>query len=370
MTENKTLTVGLKDRSYPIYIGSGLLSSLEKYVPMVLAQRRCFVITDENVAELYGRTILSFLQDKAHSAEMLVLPAGEKTKSFASYEKVCEWLLENGLNRESVIFAVGGGVIGDLAGFCAATAMRGVDFIQVPTTLLSQVDSSVGGKTGINITQGKNLVGSFYQPKAVICDVKTLDSLSERELLAGYAEVVKYGLIRNLSFFEWLEANVDRIKDKDEESLSYIIEQSCLAKAEIVEEDEFEHGVRALLNLGHTFGHALESAAKYDGRLLHGEGVAIGMALAARLSCDMGMIEEKDVQRVEAHLKRAGLKTEIRDISPCLIEDAEDLARLMTKDKKATTESVFFVLLEGLGQGVIKGNLPADKVIDVMKISM
>jgi 3-dehydroquinate synthase len=360
----------LNDRSYPIYIGQGLLSSLENYVPLELAKRRCFVITDENVAPLYGDIVLSFLKDKAHSADMSVLPAGEQTKSFASYERVCEWLLENGLNRQSVIFAVGGGVIGDLAGFCAATAMRGVDFIQVPTTLLSQVDSSVGGKTGINITQGKNLVGAFYQPKAVICDVDTLSSLPSRELQAGYAEVLKYGLIRDFSFFEWLEQNYEKVKAKEPDALSYIIEQSCKAKADVVAEDEFENGVRALLNLGHTFGHALEAAAKYDGRLLHGEGVAIGMVLAARLSADLDMIATKDVQRIEDHIKSFGMKKEIRDISPAITENADDLVRLMAKDKKATTHSVNFILLENIGQAVIKGNLLMDKVIDVMKRSM
>ncbi len=370
MTQNKTLTVGLGARTYPIYIGAGLLSSLEEYMPLPLAHRSCFVLTDENVAPLYGDRVLSFLKDKAFSADMLVLPAGEKTKSFASYERCCDWLLEKGLNRQSLIIALGGGVIGDLTGFCAATVMRGVDFVQIPTTLLSQVDSSVGGKTGINITQGKNLVGAFYQPKAVICDVETLNTLPERELKAGYAEVVKYGLIRDAAFFEWLEHNHEKIKAKEVDALSYIIEKSCQAKAEIVEEDEQEKGVRALLNLGHTFGHALEAAALYDGRLLHGEGVSVGMVLAARLSAALSMMDDGAVTRIENHLKAFGLQTNIDEIQPAITETADDLFNLMRKDKKATAQSITFVLLSGIGQAVLKDDVSRNDVVDVIKGSL
>ena len=286
--DTKIVTIELDTRSYDIYIGKGVLFRLNDFLPDEVAGRSFFVITDRNV-QSYAQQIRNLLaQEGAGRAELFVLPPGEKTKSFEQVTAVSQWLLSNGLNRDSVVLAVGGGVIGDLAGFCASIAMRGVSYVQVPTSLLAQVDSSVGGKTGINTPQGKNLVGSFYQPSAVIADIETLQTLPERELLAGYAEIVKYGLIGDLGFFEWLEENGERVCTLDEEALAHAVEVSVRAKAALVRADEREAGRRALLNLGHTFGHALEAAAGYDGRLLHGEAVAIGtiaLHVCIRSSC-------------------------------------------------------------------------------------
>ncbi|MGB0720720.1 MAG: 3-dehydroquinate synthase family protein, partial [Bdellovibrionales bacterium] len=262
--ETKIVTIDLGTRSYDIFIGTGLLYRVAELLPDDLDGRSAFVITDENVKD-YAETVCQIVkQSGARSCLLKILPAGEVTKSFQNVQNVAEWMLENGLNRNSAVFAVGGGVIGDLGGFCAAIAMRGVPYVQIPTTLLAQVDSSVGGKTGINTAQGKNLIGSFYQPVSVFADLDVLKTLPKRELLAGYAEVVKYGLINDLPFFEWLEKNGKKLCKLDQKSLAYAIEVCTKAKAAIVEADEQENGRRALLNLGHTFGHALETAAGYN----------------------------------------------------------------------------------------------------------
>jgi len=349
MTQKLNLDLG--DRSYDIHIGKGLIDHIADYLPYEaddLKSRSVFILYDQNVYP-YVQVIEESLAQKGVSSKSHFEKGGEPTKSYDGYYRVMNWLLENGVNRKSLLIAVGGGVIGDLGGFAASTVMRGIDFIQVPTTLLAQVDSSVGGKTGINTAQGKNLVGAFYQPKAVLCDLGTLGTLPPRELMAGYAEIVKYGLIRDMGFFEWLEQNGQDVLALKEEALSHAVYTSCKAKADIVKADEREGGVRALLNLGHTFGHALEAAANYDGRLLHGEAVSIGMVMAFDLSAKMGLCAQEEPARVEAHLKSCGLKTQISDITPHLKASSDDLWDNMTRDKKASGGKIGFILARGIG---------------------
>ena len=360
------LSVDLGDRSYDIHIGKGLIDQIGDYIPFDMEGRQVFILYDQNVYP-YVQVIEEALAQQGIDTKIFSMKGGEPTKSYDGYYKVMDWLLENGVNRQSVLMAVGGGVIGDLGGFAAATVMRGIPFIQVPTTLLAQVDSSVGGKTGINTAQGKNLVGAFYQPEAVICDLGTLGTLPERELKAGYAEVVKYGLINDLPFFEWLEENGEKVLALDEEALKHAIYQSCVAKAKIVSADETEKGMRALLNLGHTFGHALEAAANYDGRLLHGEAVSIGMVMAFDFSSKRGLCAQEDPARVEAHLKQCGLKTQMTDITPALNQSADELWDNMTRDKKASGGKIGFILVKGIGQAFQTTDVEENDVIALVQ---
>ena len=365
----KILTIDLDTRAYDIFIGTGLLSRLQDFIPDDVKKRSVFVITDENVTQ-YAQTVSEAATSLgASKVEVIVMPPGEGTKSFSSMQKISEFMLSNGLNRNSLIFAVGGGVIGDLAGFCASIAMRGVEFIQVPTTLLAQVDSSVGGKTGINTAQGKNLIGSFYQPSAVIADIETLKTLPKRELLAGYAEVAKYGLIQDEEFFKWLEQNGARVCSLEQDAVAYAVEKSCRAKALTVEADEKEHGRRALLNLGHTFGHALEAAAGYNGLLLHGEAVAIGMVMAFELSSRMGLCSNDDVERVEKHLQDIGLPTRAAYIDG-LSTTVDDLIEVMRRDKKVVSGNMVFVLVNRVGEAFLSADVPEDLVRAVLKDSL
>ncbi len=355
--------IDLGDRSYDITIGSSLLSSIDKYLPFDIADKKFFLITDTNV-ELYSLSVQKLLQaNGAEFCDVLTFPFGEATKSYDSLKKAHDWLLKNNVHRNSVIMAIGGGVIGDLAGFAAATALRGVYYVQVPTSLLAQVDSSVGGKTGINTYYGKNLVGAFYQPVAVIADTDTLQTLPKRELLAGYAEIVKYGLIDDLDFFEWLEENAKSVLELNKAAVSYAIEASCRAKAAIVEADEREGGKRALLNLGHTFGHALEAAAGYDGSLLHGEGVAIGIIMAYELSLLLGHCTQGDVDRVRAHFKSVGLPVDIGSLSTSI----DDLLAIISRDKKAVDNKMVFVIPSGIGKSFISKDVPKDMVVKVLE---
>src|SRR5690606_7369734 len=284
------IDINLGERGYPILIGEGMLDTAGDYLGSLLPRKRTAIVTDENVADLHLQRLLDSLEKAGIEAEPIVLPAGEASKSFPHLEWLCEQLLELGIERKDAIIAFGGGVIGDLVGFAAAILRRGCPFVQIPTTLLSQVDSSVGGKTGINTPQGKNLIGAFHQPKLVLIDTGVIDTLPDRELLAGYAEVVKYGLIDDAEFFAWLEENGVGVLADDQTRRAHAVATSCRAKAGVVEQDEFEtKGVRALLNHGHTYGHALEAEKGYGGELLHGEGVAVGMVLAFELSVDMGL---------------------------------------------------------------------------------
>lgn len=367
--KHTSLKVDLGPRSYDIHIGAGLLARAPDLIPMRLDNRRIFILADKNVKE-HLDVLRMALEGKAASIDILSIEAGESAKSYNGLQNVLNWLLEGGVERSSVLFTLGGGVVGDLGGFAASTVLRGIDFVQVPTTLLAQVDSSVGGKTGINTAQGKNLVGSFYQPRCVICDTNTLKTLPEREIKTGYAEVVKYGLINKPDFFEWLEGNGANVLALKEKSLSHAIETSCASKAGIVTEDEREAGRRALLNLGHTFGHALEAAAGYDGRLLHGEAVSIGMVLAFDVSARMGLCNAEEKNRVEAHLKSCGLKTRISDIDPKLSQSADEIAALMSHDKKMEGGILTFILAKGIGKSFTCRDVKMDDVVAALQESM
>ena len=343
----ESLSVALGSRSYPIHIGAGLLSSPELYAPH-LAGGSAAIVTNQVVGPLYLNAVRKALQG-ARVVE-IVVPDGEQTKSWEMLNRVFDAMLAARLGRDTLIVALGGGVIGDLAGFAAAIYQRGVAFVQVPTTLLAQVDSSVGGKTAINHPAGKNMIGAFHQPRAVISDVATLDTLPERELRAGLAEVIKHGLALDARFFDWLEGNIDKLLKKDREALVHAVRRSCELKARIVAEDEKESGVRALLNFGHTFGHAIETGTGY-GTWLHGEAVAAGMVMAAELSSLMGHLKKTDVGRVRALLKRAGLPVTGPALAP------ERLVGLMALDKKAAKGRTRFVVLEAIGRAALAADV-------------
>ncbi len=366
----KIVTIDLGYHDYDIFIGSGLLYRIQDFIPFEVEGRSFFIITDKAV-ESYASSIRTVLQSHgAKRCEFLSLQGGEATKSFAQYQMVCEWMLSNGASRDAALIAVGGGVIGDLAGFVAASVMRGIPFIQVPTTLLSQVDSSVGGKTGINTPQGKNLVGAFYQPAAVIADIDTLKTLPPRELLAGYAEVVKYGLLGDANFYDWLENNGRGVVELQSDALMQAIETSVKAKAAIVIADEREKGRRALLNLGHTFGHALEGAAGYDGRLLHGEAVAMGMVMAFDLSSRLGHCSPDLVERIENHMITVGLPTRASFITPALKASADDLMAFMKRDKKVSQNAINFILARRIGDSFVSNEVPLEMVRAVLEQSL
>jgi 3-dehydroquinate synthase len=350
--EAETLIAPLGARAYPIHIGPGLLGKAGALLAPFAPNRRVAIVADERVDALHGGALRDGLAAGGLSAETLRLPAGEATKSMARLEEVLSWLLDLRVGRDDLIVAFGGGVIGDLAGFAAAIVKRGVAFAQIPTTLLAQVDSSVGGKTGINAPQGKNLIGAFHQPVAVLSDTDALGTLSDRELLAGYAEVAKYGLLGDAAFFEWLESHGPDIRAGDAAARIRAIRRSCEMKAEIVARDEFETGDRALLNLGHTFGHALETATGYCDRLLHGEGVSIGIGLAFDLSQRLGLCPQETPGRVRAHFRAMGMKTDLADVDGPL-PDAEGLIALMANDKKARGGRIAFVLADDIGRACV-----------------
>ncbi len=355
---SETIAVGLEGRSYDIHVGPGLLAR----APELLKPFRrgpLPVVTDTNVAALYPAAFV------AEDAPKIVLAPGEATKSFAGLEKLTGELLRSGIDRGGLIVAFGGGVVGDLTGFAAGILKRGIAFAQIPTTLLAQVDSSVGGKTAINAQEGKNLIGLFHQPKIVIADTDLLRTLPRRELLGGYAEVVKYGALGDRAFFEWLEANGAKLLAGDSEATVHAVAHSCRMKAAIVARDERETGERALLNLGHTFGHALEAATGYGARLLHGEGVAIGMALAFRLSVRLGLCPGQDAERFSRHLRAAGLPAAIADIPGARPGTAELIAH-MRHDKKARDGRIAFVLVRGIGEAFVTDEVPEDAVAEVL----
>ncbi|WP_246671086.1 MULTISPECIES: 3-dehydroquinate synthase [unclassified Mesorhizobium] len=358
--------VGLGERAYDILIGPGLLSRAGAEMSRRLPGRRAAVVTDENVAAAHLHTLKAGLLESGIEPAVITLPPGEKTKSFAHLEAVVDGVLAAKLERGDVVIALGGGVIGDLAGFAAGIVRRGMNFVQIPTSLLAQVDSSVGGKTGINSARGKNLVGVFHQPKLVLADTGVLDTLPIREFRAGYAELAKYGLIDRPEFFAWLEKNWARVFAGGPERVEAIAE-ACRAKADVVARDEFETGDRALLNLGHTFGHALEAATRYDGaRLVHGEGVAIGMALAHRFSSRLNLASPDDAARVEAHLNTVGLPWRMADI-PGELPDADALLGFITQDKKVSRGALTFILTRGIGEAFIAKDVPASEVLSFLR---
>lgn len=348
----QTLTVGLAERSYFIHIGSGLLGQADLLLPH-LPHKRAAVVTNTTVAPLYLEPLRSMLQQHGVETIPIVLPDGEEYKNAETLGLIYDALLTHRCERNTPLIALGGGVIGDMTGYAAATYLRGVPFIQIPTTLLSQVDSSVGGKTGINHPLGKNMIGAFYQPQVVLADIATLNTLPDQELRAGMAEVIKYGLIRDLPFLEWLEQNMEKLLARDAVALQYAITRSCQNKADVVGVDERESGERALLNLGHTFGHAIENGMGY-GAWLHGEGVAAGTIMAADLSHRLGWISAQDVVRVRQLFERAGLPV----VAPAL--GTEKYLQLMGLDKKVVGGKMRFVLLKGIGHAVVSGEVPGE----------
>ena len=362
------LNVGLGERAYDIVIGRDVLSSLGERIKALRPGARTAIVTDRTVAAHWLERTEAVLNEVGIASSPIVVEEGEGSKSYAGFQQVCEGLIGARIERNDLVIALGGGVIGDLAGFAASAVRRGVDIVQVPTSLLAQVDSSVGGKTGINSPQGKNLIGAFHQPSLVIADTATLDTLSPRHLRAGYAEVAKYGLLGDAKFFDWLEANYAGIFS-GAAAREEAIATSCRAKAAIVARDERENGERALLNLGHTFGHALEAITGFSDRLFHGEGVAVGMVLAAEFSARLGMIAENDAKRIAHHLANVGLPTRLQDIAGFSQEglgDADTLMTLMAQDKKVKRGRLTFILLKAIGQAVIVPDVDPSSVRDFL----
>lgn len=341
----QTLELDLGERSYPIHIGPDLLERADLLLPFI-KQKKVVVVSNETVAPLYLGRLCETLASGGIAVHSVVLPDGEKFKTWETLNQIFDALLTERCERNTVLIALGGGVIGDMGGFAAACYQRGMPFIQVPTTLLSQVDSSVGGKTAINHPMGKNMIGAFYQPRLVLADISTLDTLSDRELKAGLAEVVKYGLIRDPEFFDWLELNLDKLLARDKAALVYAVQRSCANKAEVVAADERESGERALLNLGHTFGHAIETGMGY-GEWLHGEAVSAGTLIAAELSCALGWINAATVARIEGIFVRAGLPV----WAPRL--GVERYVELMSHDKKVLDGKLRLVLLQAIGKALV-----------------
>ncbi len=361
----ETVRVELGPRSYDVVIGPGLLAGAGAAIAPFLDRPRVAVLTDETVAALHLEALRAGLAAAGIEMVSLALPAGEATKGWPQFSRAVEWLLEQQVERGDIVVAFGGGVIGDLAGFAAAVLRRGVRFVQIPTTLLAQVDSSVGGKTGINAPQGKNLIGAFHQPTLVLADTGVLGTLSARDFLAGYGEVVKYGMLGDAGFFAWLEQHGPALAAGDMETRIEAVARSVRMKADIVARDETEQGERALLNLGHTFGHALEAATGYSDRLLHGEGVAVGSALAFELSARLGFCSQEDPSRVRAHLKAMGMKTDLPDIAGDL-PDARTLMTLMGQDKKVVAGQLRFVLVRGIGEAFVTSDVPGEALYAVL----
>ena len=367
-----TVDVALGDRTYDIVIGRDVLASLGERVAALRPGVRTAIVTDRTVAKHWLEPAEASLAAAGVPTSRIVVEEGEGSKSYATLTQVSEALIAAKIERNDLVIALGGGVVGDLAGFAAAILRRGVDFVQVPTSLLAQVDSSVGGKTGINSPQGKNLIGAFHQPVLVIADTSVLDTLSPRQFRAGYAEVAKYGALGDEAFFAWLESNHAEIFSGGS-AREHAIATSCRSKAAIVSRDERETGERALLNLGHTFGHALEAATGFSDRLFHGEGVAVGMVLAAEFSAQLGMISSDDAARIARHLSAVGLPTRLQDIAGFTQEglaDADALLALMAQDKKVKRGKLTFILLEAVGRAVIANNVEPQPVRDFLQAKL
>ena len=362
MTSPDTVRVGLGSRAYDILIGAGLIADAARHIAPLLSRPKTVIVTDETVAPIHGDALATALNDGGIETATIVLPAGEATKRFEHLEFLCEQLLALDVERKDAIIALGGGVVGDITGFAAAILRRGCRFIQVPTTLLAQVDSSVGGKTAINAKAGKNLIGAFHQPVLVLADTDVLETLPERQLKAGYAEIVKYGALGDFAFFEWLEEHGPALIGGDEALRREAVQRSVSAKARIVEEDEREGGVRALLNLGHTFGHALEAATGYSDTLLHGEGVAIGMAMALKFSAEQGLAPGQDAARLEAHLAALSMLPDIRTLAGVPEAGPAGLLKLMYQDKKVEDGRLTLILARRLGEAFIANDVDPAKV--------
>ncbi len=364
MTE--TVHVDLGDRAYDVRIGAGLIARAGAEIAPLLKRPRVWIVTEETVAGLHLAALEAGLRAGGVDSAALILPPGEATKSWPHLIRVVEWLLDQKVERRDMVLAFGGGVIGDLVGFACAILRRGVRFVQVPTSLLAQVDSSVGGKTGINTGHGKNLVGAFHQPSLVLADVGVLGSLPARDFRAGYGEVVKYGLLGDAGFFDWLETNAPAMAKGDLALRAQAVRHSVQMKADIVVRDETEQGDRALLNLGHTFGHALEAATGFSDRLLHGEGVAIGCALAFGLSARLGLCSQEDPSRVRAHLADMGMMRDLSDV-PGDLPGADRLLALMAQDKKVVDGQLRFILARGIGEAFVAADVPVEAVQAVLQ---
>jgi 3-dehydroquinate synthase len=369
--ETKIISIDLGSRSYDISVGAGMINRCADFLPMESKGHKFFIISDMSVMSTAQAVAQSLRADGADYVDIFPLPAGERSKSLAQVQDILDWLLGRGIDRHSCIVAVGGGVCGDVAGFCASVMLRGVTFVQIPTTLLAQVDSSVGGKNGLNVPQGKNMIGTFYQPAAVVADMDVLRTLPRREFLAGYAEIVKIALIRDSAFFAWLEENSAGIWSGDQTILRHAIHTAISAKARIVEADEREEsGIRALLNFGHTFGHALETACHYDGRLLHGEAVSIGMVLAFELSSRMGLCARTDVERVEEHLSAAGLPVRMAMVDPVIALSVQEIFEIMRRDKKSENGKVNLILAQAIGAAHLSDQVDEELILQVLRDSM
>jgi 3-dehydroquinate synthase len=364
--------VKLDGRAYPILIGSGLLVSAPQYLTELLPGARFAIVADEAVAAYANDLERRLASNGLLLGKTCFVPPGESSKSFPKLERVCGALLDAGLERSHAVIALGGGVIGDLAGFAAAIVKRGVRLVQVPTTLLSQVDSSVGGKTGINSSHGKNLIGAFHQPSLVLADLATLETLPQREFRAGYAEIVKYGALGDAAFFDWLEQNSARVFARESDALTYAIETSCRMKAELVARDEFERGDRALLNLGHTFGHAVEAWAGYSGGLLHGEAVALGMVLAAQFSETEGLCDASVAARLRGHLTGCGFATDFEALRHQMgrTPSLESLLSFMAQDKKMKDGEMTLVLLRAIGDAFVAAKVPRPAIRGFLKAQL
>ena len=349
------------NRSYDIHIGSGLLGSCASLISPLLKRPFVAIVTDENVAKTHLESLTQTLDGDGITHVTKIMPPGEASKSFTGLEALVHWLLDNKVERQDIVIALGGGVIGDLTGFAAATLRRGVRFTQIPTTLLAQVDSSVGGKTGINVPQGKNLVGAFHQPSLVLADLDVLQTLPDREFRAGYAEIVKYAAICDRPFFDWLEDNLDALNNRNNDALSFAIAKSCQTKADIVAQDEKEHGARALLKLGHTFAHAYENLTGYSDNLLHGEAVGLGIAQAVQLSDHLGICPEADAQALVKHLAKAGLPVSQADVKGGPFK-ATDLVNAMAQDKKVSQGVMTFILMKAIGEAFITNDVSATQL--------
>ena len=370
MSEHNKLRINLKENSYDIIIEHGLLSELGALISKKFGKPKTFIVTDSNIAVHWLKQTIESLSAQGMSPKVLEVPVGESTKSFINLEKIIDQLLESKVDRDSVLIALGGGVIGDLAGFAGAVTLRGIKVIQVPTTLLSQVDSSVGGKTGVNVRQGKNLVGSFHQPSLVAIDTQVLQTLPSRQLFAGYAEVLKYGLIKDRSFFDWLELNGKKVLEGDKLAQQFAIFTSCRIKAEIVEADEKEKNLRAILNFGHTFGHALEAEAGYDGNLLHGEAVSIGMVLAIELSKSLGYLSGQDAGRAVEYIRNIGLPTNINSVEGSTSWHPDGIIQHMQHDKKVSNGQLRFVLIKGIGEAYLTADVERNDIYRVIEKSL
>lgn len=362
--QDHRLRVALDTRGYDIVIGSGLLARAGELLAPVLPGKRVILVTDRHVGALYAATVTDALQANGFSTDVIMVEAGEGSKSFTNFESVMEQVLALTPDRKTALIALGGGVVGDLTGFAASTLLRGVPFVQIPTSLLAQVDSSVGGKTAINSKAGKNLIGSFYQPNLVLADIDTLKTLPPREMRAGYAEIIKYGLIADAAFYRWCLEHAERLLAGDAIVLQQAVMKSCAMKAAIVEEDEREADRRALLNFGHTFAHALEAETGFSDQLLHGEAVAIGMVMACRLSARMGLIEQAVEAELLAHFTALGMKAEPREVKTDW--RAPNIAVHFASDKKAEAGQLTFVVLEARGRAAVARNVDAALALDVV----